>query len=84
VAFWLYSLGMHRAAVPSATAPLIVAQTIVPAAIGVAFLGDGVREGWWPAVTVGLVLATSGAAVLGRQSDQKSRFFGEALNDASR
>lgn len=84
VAFWLYSLGMHRAAVPSATAPLIVAQTIVPAAVGVALLGDGVRAGWWPAVVVGLVLATTGAAVLGRQSDQKSRVFGEALNDPSR
>ena len=50
VAFWLYSLGMHRAAVPSTTAPLIVAQTFVPAAVGVALLGDGVRDGWWPAV----------------------------------
>lgn len=65
VAFWLYSLGMHRAAVPSTTAALIVAQTFVPAAVGVAFLGDGVRDGWWPAVTLGLLLATSGAAVLG-------------------
>ena len=50
VAFWLYSLGMHRAAVPSTTASMIVAQTFVPAAIGVALLGDGVRDGWWPAV----------------------------------
>ena len=53
VAFWLYSLGMHRAAVPSTTGTLIVAQTFVPAAVGVAFLGDGVRDGWWPAVAVG-------------------------------
>ena len=81
VAFWLYSLGMHRAAVPSTTASLIVAQTFVPAAVGVALLGDGVREGWWPAVTVGLVLSTAGAVVLGLQ---KSRVDGEALNDGSR
>ena len=81
VAFWLYSLGMHRAAVPSTTASLIVAQTFVPAAVGVALLGDGVRDGWWPAVSVGLVLSTAGAVVLGRQ---KSRVAGEALNDASR
>jgi hypothetical protein len=81
VAFWLYSLGMHRAAVPSTTAALIVAQTFVPAAVGVALLGDGIREGWWPAVTVGLVLSTAGAVVLGRQ---KSRVDGEALNDGSR
>src|SRR4051794_15264185 len=65
IAFWLYSLGMHRAAVPATTAALIVAQTFVPAAVGVAFLGDGVREGWWPAVVVGLLLATAGAVVLG-------------------
>src|SRR3954447_8646065 len=65
IAFWLYSLGMHRAAVPSTTAALIVAQTFVPAAIGVAFLGDGVRDGWWPAVVAGLLLSTGGAVVLG-------------------
>ena len=81
VAFWLYSLGMHRAAVPSTTASMIVAQTFVPAAVGVALLGDGVRDGWWPAVSLGLVLSTTGAVVLGRQ---KSRVAGEALNDASR
>lgn len=65
VAFWLYSLGMHGAAVPSTTASLIVAQTFVPAAVGVALLGDGVRNGWWPVVVVGMVLSTSGAVVLG-------------------
>jgi hypothetical protein len=65
VAFWLYSLGMHRAAVPATTASLIVAQTFVPAAVGVTVLGDGVREGWWPVVVVGLLLATGGAALLG-------------------
>jgi len=80
-AFWLYSLGMHRAAVPSTTAALIVTQTFVPAAVGVALLGDGVRDGWWPAVVVGLALSTSGAVLLGRQ---KSRVRGEALNAASR
>jgi drug/metabolite transporter (DMT)-like permease len=67
-AFWLYSLGMHRAAVASTSAALIVAQTFVPAAVGVALLGDTVRDGWWPAVAAGLVLATGGAAVLAWQS----------------
>ncbi len=70
VAFWLYSLGMDRAGVSSVTAPLIVAQTFVPALVGVALLGDGVREGWWPGVTAGLVLATVGAILLSR--DQPS------------
>jgi drug/metabolite transporter (DMT)-like permease len=72
VAFWLYSLGMHRAAVPSTTASLIVAQTFVPAAVGVVLLGDGVRHGWWPGVSLGLLLATGGAAFLGaRRSDPR-------------
>ncbi len=65
VAFWLYSLGMNTAAVSSATAPLIVGQTFVPAAVGVALLGDTVRDGWWPAVAAGLLLATYGAIRLG-------------------
>lgn len=66
IAFWLYSLGMDRAGVSSVTAPLIVAQTIVPALVGVALLGDGVRSGWWPAVVSGLALATAGAVLLSR------------------
>ena len=65
VAFWMYSLGMSRAAVPAASASLVVAQTFVPSAVGVALLGDGVREGWWPAVVVGLLLAMTGATWLG-------------------
>jgi drug/metabolite transporter (DMT)-like permease len=73
VAFWLYSLGMHRAEVPAATASLIVAQTFVPAAVGVALLGDGVRDGWWPAVAVGLALSTAGAAALGVRGRVRSR-----------
>ena len=64
IAFWLYSLGMERTAVSSVTAPLIVAQTFVPALVGVALLGDQVRAGWWPAVVAGLVLATGGAIML--------------------
>lgn len=72
VAFWLYSLGMDRAGVSSVTAPLIVAQTIVPALVGVALLGDGVRTGWWPGVVAGLVLATAGAILLSRDHPSSS------------
>jgi drug/metabolite transporter (DMT)-like permease len=64
VAFWLYSVALHRAAVSSASAPLIVFQTFVPALVGVALLGDGVRDGWWWGIVAGLVLSTVGAIVL--------------------
>ncbi|MFC6288550.1 hypothetical protein ACFP3Q_15500 [Nocardioides sp. GCM10027113] len=66
VSFWMYSLGMDRSPVSSVTAPLIVTQTFVPAAVGVALLGDGVRDGWWPPVVAGLLLATTGALLLSR------------------
>ena len=33
-----------------------------------ALLGDGVRDGWWPAIVVGLLLATIGAVVLSGDS----------------
>lgn len=68
VAFWLYSLGMRRIAVSSASAALIVVQTFVPAGIGVALLGDQIRPGWWPVVLVGLLSATVGAVSLSRRS----------------
>ena len=62
--FWLYSVALDRAPVSAASAPLIVTQTFVPSLIGVAFLGDTVRPGWWPGVVVGLLLSTAGAIVL--------------------
>ncbi|GAB2880038.1 hypothetical protein [Nocardioides pacificus] len=66
--FWLYSLGLERAIVSSSTAPMIVAQTFVPALLGLWLLGDAVRDGWAVAVLTGLVLATVGAIRVGRAS----------------
>lgn len=66
LAFWLYSLALDRALVSTATAPMITAQTFVPALVGLVWLGDGVREGWGAAIGVGLVLATAGTVLLQR------------------
>jgi drug/metabolite transporter (DMT)-like permease len=64
LAFWVYSLGLRSAAVSSATAPMIVLQTFVPALVGVLALDDAVRPGWAPAIVAGLVLSTAGAVAL--------------------
>lgn len=69
VAFWHYSLALARTGVAAATGALIVLQTFVPAAVGVALLGDEVRGGWWPAVAVGLVLGVVGAVALSAPQD---------------
>lgn len=66
VSFWVYSSGMHSSPVTSTTAPLIVGQMLVPSLIGVALLGDQVREGWAAAVVAGLTLAIVGAVSLSR------------------
>ncbi|HEU4811970.1 MAG TPA: hypothetical protein VFT00_07495 [Nocardioides sp.] len=79
LAFWLYSLGMDRARVSSATTPMIVGSTFVPAGVGLALLGDGVRPGWWAAVVAGLVLATAGTVVLSRD-DVRSRAAAESAS----
>jgi drug/metabolite transporter (DMT)-like permease len=75
VAFWLYSLGLARGDVRVSTAPLVTAQTGVPALVGVLLLGDQVRPGWGALVVVGLVLAIAGTVLLsGEQltADQSS------------
>ncbi|WP_193605501.1 hypothetical protein [Nocardioides dongkuii] len=64
IAFWLYSRGMHGDGITTTTAPMIVMQTFVPALLGVVLLGDGVRDGWWWSVVLGLVLSTAGAVAL--------------------
>jgi len=64
--FLLYSMALQRGAVAAATAPLVVAQTLAPAVVGVVLLGDGVRAGYLPVAVVGLALTTLGAARLAR------------------
>jgi len=66
VAFWLYSRAMSIGAVAAASAPMIVGQTFIPAAIGIGLLGDGVRAGWGWAVVAGLLVSTYGAVRLAR------------------
>lgn len=65
VGFWIYSSALDRASVAAATGPMIVTQTFVPAVVGVLALSDGVTS--WPAVLVGLVVATGATVVLSRE-----------------
>ena len=62
--FWLYSMAMNRISVTAATAPVILLQTLVPAAVGILVFSDEVRAGWWPVAVVGLLVSTAGALVL--------------------
>ena len=66
LAFALYSFALRRGSITAATAPMIVAQTVVPAVAGVALLGDELRTGWLPAGLTGFVLTAAGAVALAR------------------
>lgn len=57
---------LQRGAVTQATAAMVVAETVVPSAIGLAFLGDRIRPGWEAVAVVGLVVAIGGAVALSR------------------
>ncbi len=63
--FWLYSLALRRASVISASAPLVLMQTVVPALVGVYTFGDAFREGWVPAAIIAFVASTTAALALG-------------------
>lgn len=66
LAFLLYATALQRAGVLAATAPLVVAQTVVPAAVGLAVLGDRLPARAAPLAGAGLLLAVTGSALLAR------------------
>lgn len=64
LAILLYSISLQRGSVVSATAAMVVGNTVVPMAIGLAALGDEIRSGWAPAAVLGLVLAAAAVVLL--------------------
>ncbi|MEV6944656.1 hypothetical protein AB0N07_22150 [Streptomyces sp. NPDC051172] len=69
-AFLLLTSALQRGSVTTATAGLVIGETIGPAAVGVVWLGDRTRDGLaWLAV-LGFLIAVAGALALAR--------FGEA------
>jgi len=59
-----YARSLERAEVGPATAVVAVVDVMVPAAIGLAVLGDTVRGGWAPAAAVATAFALVAAVVL--------------------
>jgi drug/metabolite transporter (DMT)-like permease len=70
VSFVFYATALEGGSVTVATAAVVLAETLPPAVIGVAFLGDKTRPGLEPVAVVGFVLAVASAVMLAK--------FGEA------
>jgi drug/metabolite transporter (DMT)-like permease len=66
LAFLLYATALQRAGVLTATAPMVLTQTVVPSVVGVVVLGDELREGAALLGVAGLVLSVTGVILLTR------------------
>ena len=60
----LFSRGLQRGSAVAVSAPTMAAETLVPAAVGVAFLGDQARPGLAGLAVTGLGLTLAAALVL--------------------
>ena len=70
VSFLLYATALEGGSVTTATAAVVLAETVPPAIIGVLFLGDTTRHGLTGVAALGFALAVLSALALAR--------FGEA------
>lgn len=57
---------LQRGSVTQATAAMVVAETVIPSAIGLVFLGDRIRPGFEAVAGIGMVVAIGGAVALSR------------------
>jgi hypothetical protein len=64
-----YRSALQRRSVTQATAPLVVAETVVPASLSLGVLGDQSRAGWGWVAVVGFVLAVAGSLSLSRHGE---------------
>ena len=76
VSFLFYASALEAGSVTVATAAVVLAETLPPAAVGVVFLGDRTRPGMTGLAIAGFVLAVCCAVALAR--------FGEAHQDDGR
>jgi drug/metabolite transporter (DMT)-like permease len=57
---------LQRGQVTQATAAMVVAETVIPSAIGLLFLGDTIRPGFAAVAGVGMLVAIVGSVALAR------------------
>lgn len=66
IAVALFALALQAGSVTTVSAITFTTETVIPAAVGLAFLGDAVRAGFWPVAGAGFLLAVGGAIALAR------------------
>jgi drug/metabolite transporter (DMT)-like permease len=66
LAFLCLTNALQRGSVTVVTALMVVGETVLPAVIGVALLGDGTRRGFGPVALLGFLAAVGAALALAR------------------
>lgn len=66
-----YAVALERGAVTTVAAVTFAVETVVPAAIGLLWLGDGVRAGAAPLAALGFVLTLAGSIALARHAAEE-------------
>ncbi len=64
--FLLYATALQRGSATTATAPVVVVETTVPAVVGLLLLGDRTRSGTAVPALCGFLLAVAGSVALAR------------------
>ena len=73
VGLLLFTLALQRGLATTANAGMTVAQTLVPATVGIVYLGDDVRAHLWALLILGSLCAVAGAAGLALSRDKVLR-----------
>jgi drug/metabolite transporter (DMT)-like permease len=71
IAMSAYGLALQRGSVTTVAAVTFTVETVVPAAIGLLWLGDQVRSGAAPVAVLGFVLTLGGSIVLARHAAEE-------------
>ena len=74
-----YAVALVRGRVTTVAALTFAAETTVPAAIGLVWLGDAVRPGWAPVAVTGFVVTLAGCIALAGRAEPPSEDEGVAL-----
>lgn len=80
-AFLFYTTGLQRGAVTTVTAAVIIAETVLPGAVGVIVLGDRTRPGLAPLAIIGFIISVGGALALARFGEIGPPPVGAAITD---
>ncbi|AJT64864.1 hypothetical protein T261_3194 [Streptomyces lydicus] len=82
-AFLLLTSAFQRGSVTTATAAMVIGETVGPALAGVLWLGDRPREGLAPLAVLGFALAVTGALALARFGEAPAQDQDQARNTAA-